>query len=82
MATVLYISAAVIVILVIALIAAIFSARSARVAQAKAEVSRDSLVKGQEVQSVADQIMAEPVADESAWLADLDRRLHDGGDES
>jgi len=59
------------------LIAAIFWLSKARKAQVKAESKAEALSKGAELRKNADKIMAEPVADESAWLVTAAERLRD-----
>lgn len=63
--------------LLVGLVTAIVWLSKSRKKQVKAEIQVDALMKAQEVRSEADVIMAEPVADESAWLDAAARRLRD-----
>lgn len=63
--------------LLVGLVAAIFWLSKARKAQVVAESKSNGLEKALELKHEADKIMAEPVADESAWLAATRERLRD-----
>lgn len=62
------------------LVAAIIWLSKSREKQVKAETNLKNLTTSLENRDEADAIMAEPVADESAWLAATDERLRDGGE--
>lgn len=64
-------------VLLVGLVAAIFWLSKARKAQAVAETKTDALEGALELKHEGDKIMAEPVADESAWIADWARRLRE-----
>ena len=67
-------------VLFVALVALIIWLSKSREKQVKAELQRDALIKGAEVRNAADKIMAEPVADEAAWLVAVAKRLREERD--
>ncbi len=79
--TTFYVTGAIVGILTAALVTVTVWLAKSRSAQVKAQTQNESLVQNQERHSEADKIMAEPVADEDAWLAAAIQRasaeLHD-----
>lgn len=55
---------------------------TARKKQVQAETATKALTGANEVQREGNKVMAEPVADELAWLAAARDRLRDDGDQS
>ena len=64
-------------LLVVGLVSSIIWLSKSRKAQVKAEIQVKALTEGMEKRNEADAIMAEPVADESAWLIAAAERLRD-----
>lgn len=74
--------AAVIVTLFVALVASIIWVSISRKKQVQAETATKALKGAKEVQHEGNKVMAEPVADELAWLAAARQRLRDARDRS
>lgn len=74
--------AAVIVTLFVALVASIIWVSISRKKQVQAEEATKALKGAKEVQHAGNKVMAEPVADELAWLAAARQRLRDARDRS
>ncbi len=64
-------------VLLVGLIITIYWLSKARKGQVKAEAEATALREGNAKRVDADKIMAEPVADESAWLVTAAERLRD-----
>lgn len=74
--------AAVVVTLLVLIIALAVWLATARKKQVQAETATKALTGAQEVQHAGNKVMAEPVADESAWLAATRDRVRDDSDRS
>jgi beta-lactam-binding protein with PASTA domain len=72
--------AAVVVALLVAVVSLIVWLSTARKKQVQAEAVSEALKGAKEVQSVGNKVMAEPVADELAWLVAARQRLRDRRD--
>ena len=74
--------AAVVVTLLVAVVSLIIWLSTSRKKQVQAETATKALQGAHEVQREGNKVMAEPVADELAWLDSARDRLRDSGDRS
>lgn len=74
--------AALVVTLVAAVVALIVWLSTARKKQVQAETATKALTGAKEIQREGNKVMAEPVADELAWIDAARDRLRDNGDRS
>lgn len=74
--------AAVVVTLLVAVVSLIIWLSTARKKQVQAEAATKALTGAHEVQREGNKVMAEPVADELAWIDAARDRLRDGSDRS
>lgn len=74
--------AAVVVTLLVAVVSLIVWLSTARKKQVKAEAATAALTGAHEVQREGNKVMAEPVADELAWIDAARDRLRNGSDRS
>lgn len=74
--------AAVVVTLLVAVVSLIIWLSTSRKKQVQAEAATKALTGAHEVQREGNKVMAEPVADELAWLAAARQRLRDRRDRS
>lgn len=74
--------AAVVVTLLVAVVSLIIWLSTARKKQVQAEAVTKALTGAHEVQREGNKVMAEPVADELAWIDAARDRLRDGSDRS
>lgn len=68
--------------LLLALIGLVIWLSKSRSDEVRAEAAVDALKKANDIEDKADEIMAEPVADESEWLKSARKRLSDGSRKS
>lgn len=74
--------AAVVVTLFVAVVSLVVWLSTARKKQVEAETATKALTGAHEVQREGNKVMAEPVADEAAWLDAAWDRVRDHGDRS
>lgn len=74
--------AAVVVTLLVAVVSLIVWLSTSRKKQVQAEAATKALTGANEVQREGNKVMAEPVADELAWIDAARDRLRDSGDRS